>query len=103
MFKPAVYTSENQKKLQWLNFCNQSHDLICGCDEPTKHLLKTILEKSNWLDITEDKKTTIKQCLGLEEDHTATEDKPGEEDEGFGPGDLETLFAEDNEPDFTER
>lgn len=77
-FKP-IKTSLKNRKLDWMNTIVHIHDLQCGCEEPLQHTVKEIFAQE----------PSIKKCL------TTGEDPITEEDAGFGPGDLEKLFAED--------
>jgi len=82
-YVPPRYTKK-QLTLQTVNAYVHIHDLNCNCQEPLKHVIKQIL----------DQEPTIKPWLA-----TITEengDQDGEKDiDGFGPGELERLFAED--------
>ncbi len=95
MFKPPVYTSERQKELQWLNASTHFHDFICGCDEPGNHLLLTLLKHNNWMNLTENTKKEIQQCLTsttfVEEDRTAAHSTE-ETGDALEDGLLEKLF-----------
>lgn len=84
--KPGIY---NQKSLQrqWLNNACSFHDSFCGCEKPLDHLKAYIEEQ---------------QCpptiAGTSTDTTGG--IPGTEEDAFDDGDLEKLFAieeEDNE------
>lgn len=81
---------------QWLNSIWTNHDLICGCDDPTLHLLILINKKGNAPKPTLDVKNI--KCLltgdPTKEDTTYGDDVP------FGEGELEKLFSEDgDDPD----
>lgn len=78
-----------RQELNWLNSCISSHDFICGCDDPAKHLLILLCQKSGFTEIPKQK------CLTSGDDHG----DPTEEDIGIGPGDLELLFADHEEDD----
>lgn len=84
LWKPTKY-GPKRLELQWLNGCITSHDYICGCDEPSKHLLKILIEKSG----------IDQKCLTFGDDPgTAVATTP--DDLGIDQGDLELLFAEDD-------
>lgn len=76
--------------LQWINLCVGVHDLICTCSTPTKHLLKELTNKKEEYYVTKKEKEDIEKCLIITE-----EEKDTTEEDGFGPGDLDTLFSED--------
>lgn len=75
---------------QWMNNIFQSHDLWCGCQKPIIHLL-TIVNKNGKAIKPEEEINNI-LCL-----ITGEKDSSKEEDNDFGPGELEALFAEDGE------
>lgn len=79
--KPVPY-NKKQQKLNFVNLIVSAHDLCCGCKNPLKCSVNTICEQE----------PSIKQeCLT-----TITGDtQDGGEEDGFGAGDLEALFAED--------
>lgn len=77
--------------LQWINLCCGAHDMICTCNTPTQHLLLELTNKKEEYYITKKQKDDIIKCLiTKEEEETTTAD------DGFGPGDLEKLFTEDD-------
>lgn len=88
-FKNPVYTPTALEN-QWMNNIFQSHDLFCGCNKPIVHLL-TILNKNGKARKPEEEINNI-LCL-----ITGEKDSPTEEEETFGPGELEALFAEEPE------
>lgn len=84
LWKPTKY-GPKRLELQWLNGCITSHDFICGCDEPAKHLLKVLIEKSGF----------DQKCLTFGDD-PGTAAATTSDDLGIDQGDLELLFAEDD-------
>lgn len=86
--------TSNASQKQLLNTIVGNHDLICGCDEPLKHVACLIFEKAQPTNFTEKEKKTIKKCLGENGG-----DADGTEDLGISTGDLEKLFAEDTADD----
>lgn len=92
VFKKPFYNEKALEK-QWMNNIFQSHDLICGCDDPTLHLL-IVLNKYGSAPKPEEDVKNIK-CLitGDAGDGTAVEDPTP-----FEEGELEQLFAEDDGP-----
>lgn len=85
--KPTPYTKK-QLSTQILNAYTSIHDLNCGCNNPLLHIVEQIFEKE----------PTIKQqCLTSQED--GGDQETGTDIDGFGPGELERLFAEDADAD----
>lgn len=80
---------KNAMKNQLLNTIVGNHDLVCSCESPLKHITNIIFEKAPPSNFTEEEKKKIKKCLGEE----PTTDLIATEDDGFGPGDLDQLFA----------
>lgn len=81
--KPVPY-NKKQQKLNFVNLIVSAHDLCCGCTDPLKCSVDTICEQE----------PTIKQkCLTTTTG--AIQHGEEEEEDGFGDGDLEALFAED--------
>lgn len=81
--KPTLYNGrglENQLK----NICYNAHDLCCGCPNPTSHLRHLFGV----------------QCLSTEtstkenSENSTNKENP---EEGFDAGDLEALFATDED------
>ena len=75
-----------------------THDLHCGCHDPARHLISTILEKSLDTALTTEQKDTIKKCLITGEDvqdgdHTAVT-ATDHSDEILEDGLLDNLFAQ---------
>ncbi len=94
-------SSKNPSKyqlLQWINCCVGCHDLICCCDEPVKHLITTIFNKKEQITVTRQQKQQIEECLTITEE----EDTNHVGEDGFGPGDLERIFAEDGDGENTD-
>lgn len=83
LFKP---TTLSPKALQnaWMNTIFQTHDLWCLCENPLKHL-KDIIKKQ--------------ECRHFNDAATSTETggDTKENEDGFDAGDLETLFATEND------
>ncbi len=92
-FKPTYYNTKT-KQLQWINNTVLTHDLICFCPEPTKHLILAIAERGEKIEVTKEEKQKILQCLTTSEEITTVGDTPDAIEE-LG---LDALFAED----FTE-
>lgn len=86
-YVPPRYSAK-QKTLQHVNCYVGIHDISCNCTEPLKHIIKQIISQE----------PSLKPWLA-----TITEDaghQDGERDiDGFGPGELERLFAEPAEED----
>lgn len=76
----------------WHNQIFGAHDCICGCNDTTLHLLQ-VLSKNN------PKKPTLKQLKEIKCLLTGEEDTTEETDgvDGLKPGDLDILFAEEEE------
>ena len=72
---------------QWINGIYNSHDLICGCNDPILHLFDILNRKGSarkpLLDIKNAK------CLITGEEDAGTQ-------EDIAPGELEALFAEED-------
>lgn len=93
-FKPTCYNNKT-KQLHWINNTCLTHDLICFCPTPTKHLLLAIAERGETIEVTTEEKRKILQCLSTTEDatRTTTEDNA----DGIDEIALEAIFAEDVE------
>lgn len=89
---PSKYTTK-QKNLQQINLHVAIHDLNCGCDNPLKHIIYQILEQEPSVNFTEEELQQLKKCHGT----GSAGANHGDDDTGFGPGDLELLFAENPE------
>lgn len=81
-FVPRKLNTKNSN-LDWINLIAGLHDLQCDCSEPLKHTIEEIYKQEPSLDPS--------KCL--------TTEKATTEDDGFGPGDLEALFADDGGED----
>ncbi len=90
LWKKPPYT-QRQQDTAWMNLIFSSHDLYCGCNDPVLHLMYTINRDNNAPKPVEDLQNL--KCLLTGITGKETEDT---EDGGFGPGDLERLFAEDD-------
>ena len=73
----------------WINNIFSSHDLLCGCNDTILHLL-TVLNRQGKAKKPEDEIRNIKCLITGDEDST-------QEDDVFGPGELEALFQEDGD------
>lgn len=81
-YVPANLTKK-QLQLQNVNCFVNIHDLNCYCKEPLKHIIQQILTQE----------PSLKPWLATTIADTGNQD--GEKDiDGFGPGELERLFAE---------
>lgn len=77
--------SKRQLNLQMVNCYVGIHDLHCHCKKPLNHIIQQIYQQE----------PTLTKWQGTTSD--ATGDHDGEKDiDGFGPGELERLFAEDD-------
>lgn len=76
--KPEL--SAKNRQLDFVNTIVQVHNLHCGCPEPLQHAVA---------DIFQQEPSIKEQCLGT------TKDQPTTDDDGFGAGDLDALFAVD--------
>lgn len=72
-------TTSRNDKLDWVNTIVMIHNLQCECDKPLDHTIDVIYQQEPTL--------KLPKCHGGED--------PITEEEGFGPGDLEALFADD--------
>lgn len=82
--KPVLYSGRGLEN-QWKNIIFQSHDLMCGCPKPLDHL-KHLLQQESCLHF---KETTTEETGGT----TANDEL------GIDAGDLENLFATENDVD----
>lgn len=78
-YKPPIYNCRGLQT-QWMNLIFQSHELICGCNDPIEHA--TQLSKCH------PTTTTTGEEDGQKE-------QPGGEEDVLLPGDLDKLFEED--------
>lgn len=99
--KPTKISKRNQE-LNWANTIFNSHDTFCQCNNATLHLLDVLKKGNLGTYLTTSDKSTIKQCLGIEEigeshGDNATE-KPTGDVEDLIDGDLlEELFKDEND------
>ncbi len=89
-----------EKKLQWLNLIAHAHGIFCDCPDPMEHTIALIAEQEPDLRFKTPEKDLIKKCLGGEPAATAGETV---EEDAFGPGDLDILFADDGGEENTDR
>lgn len=89
-FKPTFYNTKG-KQTQWMNNIFCTHDLFCSCDNVLKHLLLTLSEKNEKIEVTTKEKKEILQCLTTTEEVSTHAVENGDLDE-LG---LEAIFAED--------
>lgn len=82
-YVPPNYT-KRQLDLQNVNAYVHIHDLNCQCKEPLKHIIKQITTQE----------PTIKPWLATITAEDGHQDGDADIDH-FGPGELESLFAED--------
>lgn len=88
-YEPVNPTSRYQKT-QWMNTLVHVHDLQCSCDEPLEHTVHVIATQEPNLKFNKESLKPIKKWL------TDTEDGTPEEEEPFGNGELEALFAQED-------
>lgn len=81
--QPTKYTKK-QLENNWINSTIHGHDLFCGCDDPLKHL--QYLLKKETCPLTTDAATST-ETGGIKE----------KEENTFDEGDLELLFATEND------
>lgn len=81
---------------QLLNSIVGNHDLVCSCDAPLIHITNLIFEFAKPTNFTEKEKKQIRKCLG-DGDHIGETHGDAAEDGGLSAGDLEKLFAEDDD------
>lgn len=79
---------------QLINVCCGAHDLICPCDEPTKHIILHLFSNEEPYFVTKEQKDNIIKCL-ITDDAAGTGTHTPAGDDAIGDGDLEKLFAED--------
>ena len=90
-FKPTCYNNRT-KQLHWINNLHLTHDLICFCDSPTKHLILAIAEKEEQIIVTKEEKAKVLKCLSTTEETTIPTTNGEEDVQEIG---LDALFAED--------
>lgn len=87
LLTPTIYSNKGLEN-NWVNLIWNSHDLICGCNNPWKHLADILARQGTQL------------CLPTITTDAATSTDPDViEDDGIQPGDLDKLFEEDFEDD----
>lgn len=83
LLTPTIYSNKGLEN-NWVNLIWNSHDLICGCNNPWKHLSEILKRQGTQL------------CLPTTTtDATTSTDPDVIEDVGLEPGDLDKLFEED--------
>nr|UHS18457.1 MAG: hypothetical protein [Betatorquevirus sp.] len=91
-WKPTPF-GPRERENQWINYCIQGHDQICGCDSPGDHLLYCLAERSGKLNISKNILEESTKCLTT---HAGDDAATGEQDAiDLLDGDLEKLFEED--------
>lgn len=88
--KPTKISRRHQE-LNWANTIFNSHDSFCQCNNTVLHLLDVLKKGNLGTYLTNSDKTTLKQCLGIEE----TGDDHGEKDTEKTTGDVEDLLDGD--------
>lgn len=83
--KPSLYNGKSAER-QWINIIWSTHDQICSCDKVIEHL-NSIVSNETCHHFT--KETTT----------TATTGTTEKDETGFAEGDLELLFAENQDDD----
>lgn len=83
-FLQDVKYTKKQLENNWINSTIHNHDLFCGCDDPLKHL-EYLLKKEKCPHLTD--AATSTETGGIME----------KEDDTFDAGDLEKLFALEND------
>ncbi len=86
-FEPPNYGIKGLE-LQWINNTVQSHDLICGCTKPFKHLQDILQTRGTQLCLT---------AGGTTEDKD--DPKDGDAVDHLLEGELEDLFSKDFDED----
>lgn len=86
-------SSVRQQELNWLNIIYQSHDQICHCDNPNKHLLICLNKFNNWKK-PESEITNILCLLTGKPTEEEDTDKDTDPVTGFTGEELEKLFEE---------
>lgn len=82
--KPSI--SQKHADLNWINCMVSTHDLHCYCNQPLQHIVASIIEREPEIKFNKETSAKLQKCLTT-----------GDEDvlDGFGDGELESLFAED--------
>lgn len=81
--QPSLYNGRAAEQ-QWVNIVWNTHDQLCGCNKPFEHLAEII---NNGTCHTFTKETTT----------AATSGTTKRDETGFDEGDLEALFAENQD------
>ncbi|BAB19322.1 hypothetical protein TTMV5_gp1 [Torque teno mini virus 5] len=89
-YKPTYYNTKG-KQTQWINDIHCTHDLWCSCDHVLKHLLLSIAERNEKIELTKEEKKQVLQCLTTTEEITTQNGDDGDLDE-IG---LDAIFAEE--------
>lgn len=79
--QPALYKGKALEN-QWINLTISAHDLFCGCTKPLQHL-QSILPKQ--------------ECHSSDQEDTTEKNTTHGDVTGLEPGELEQLFAENDE------
>ncbi len=87
-YVPVKHNTKEQQ-INWINTLVHVHDLQCYCNKPLEHTIDTIFKQEKNLRLENSTKQNIQKCLTID---TVT---IKEEDDQFGDGELEALFAED--------
>jgi len=82
--QPTQYNGRQQEN-NWINFNIHFHDSFCGCPEPLTHLQHLLNERCRHFKDA----TTTTETGGIQE----------KDEIGIDDGDLERLFATENEDD----
>lgn len=88
-YKPLTI-GQRHKNLNWTNCICALHDLQCQCDNPLEHTIENIVKQEPNLKFNKELSVKIQKCL------TTGDDGPVDAVDGFGDGELEQLFAEDD-------
>lgn len=75
---------------KWMNLVWESHDMICDCPSATTHFLDLLATKQENIALNNTTYKNLQKCLTTKEDSTVLAE------DGFGPGDLDALFAADD-------
>lgn len=87
-YKQPTWTIKH-KNLNGINSICSVHDIHCMCNNPLQHTILGIIEQEPSLKFNKEDSTKIQKCL-------TTGDATGQDVvDGFGDGELESLFAED--------
>lgn len=90
LWKKPTYNIK-QLETHWVNNVFHSHDLWCHCEDTITHFMSIINKQNNAPKPLEDIKNIKCLITGI----PTTKDPTTEEEEPFGDGELEKLFAED--------